>query len=87
MGKEMRDLEIRTIRPSAVFETRRRTAIRGEGFAWVPELGSFFKLLEVGVSPYLGFSLRLTTMLMFQLVEALNDHLIGCKPWNRNVWI
>ena len=54
---------------------------------WVPELGSFFKILEVGVSPYLGFSLRLSTMLMFRLVDALNDGLIGSKPWNRNVWI
>ena len=43
------------IRPSAVSGTRRRTALRGEGFAWVPDLGSFLKLQEVGVSPYLGF--------------------------------
>ena len=43
------------IRSSAVFGTRRRTALRGEGFAWVPNLGSFLKLQEVGVSPYLGF--------------------------------
>ena len=55
-------LKIRAIRPSAVFGTRERTALRGEGFAWVPDLGSFFKLLEVGVSPYLGFILRLSTM-------------------------
>ena len=48
-------LEIRAIRPSAVFGTRRRTALRGEGFVWVPDLGSFLKLREVGVSPYLGF--------------------------------
>ena len=48
-------LEYRAIRPSAVFGTRRRTALRGEGFAWVPDLGSFLKLREVGVSPYLGF--------------------------------
>ena len=45
------------IRPSAVFGTRRRIALRGEGFAWVPDLGSFLKLREVGVSPYLGFIL------------------------------
>ena len=32
------------IRPSAVFGTRRRTALRGEGFAWVPDLVSFLKL-------------------------------------------
>ena len=76
-------LEIRAIRPSAVFGTRRRAALRGEGFAWVPDLGSFLKIREVGVSPYLGFILRLSTMLMFRLIEALNDHLIGPKPWDR----
>ena len=43
------------IQPSATFGTRERNALRGEGFAWVPDLGSFFKLLEVGVSPYLRF--------------------------------
>ena len=48
-------LEIRAIRPSAVFGTTREAALRGEGFAWVPDLGSFLKLREVGVSPYLGF--------------------------------
>ena len=37
-------LKIRAIRPSAVFGTRRRTALRGEGFAWVPDLGSLLKL-------------------------------------------
>ena len=35
----------------------------------------------------LGFILRLSTMLMFRLVEALNGRLIGSKPWNRNAWI
>ena len=48
-------LDLRQIRPSAVFETRRRTALCGEGFAWVPDLWSFLKLQEVGVSPYLRF--------------------------------
>ena len=71
------------IRPSAVFETRRRAALRGEGFKRVPDLGSFLKLREVGVSPYLGFILRLSTMLMFRLVEALNGRLIGLKPLDR----
>ena len=55
-------LKVRAIRPSAVFGTRRRTALRGKGFAWVPDLGSFLKLREVGVSPYLGFILCLSTM-------------------------
>ena len=31
-------LESWAIRPSAVFGTRRRTALRGEGFMWVPDL-------------------------------------------------
>ena len=44
-------LEIRAIRPSAVFGTRRRTALRREGFAWVPDLGCFLKLREVGNFP------------------------------------
>ena len=52
---------------------------------WVPDLGSFLKLREVGVSPYLGFILRLNTMLMFWLVEALNDRLIGPRTWDRIV--
>ena len=80
-------LDLRQIRPSAVFGTRRRTVLRGEGFAWVPDLGSFLKLREVGVSPYLGLILRLSTMLMFRLIKALNGRLIGSKPWNRNAWI
>ena len=37
-------LEIRVIRPSAVFGTRREAALDGEGFAWVPDLWSFLKL-------------------------------------------
>ena len=71
------------IRPSAVFGTKRRTTLRREGYAWVPNLRSLDKLFEVGVSPYLGFILRLSTMLMFHLVEALNGRLIGPKPWDR----
>ena len=55
-------LEICAIRPSVVFGTRREAALRGEGYAWVPDLRSFLKLREVGVSPYLGFILRLSTM-------------------------
>ena len=55
-------LEIRAIRPSAVFEARRRAALRREGFAWVPDLGSFLKLREVWVSPYLRFTFCLRTL-------------------------
>ena len=58
-------LEYRVIRPSTVFGTRRRTTLREEGFAWVPDLGSFLKLREVGVSPYLGFILSLSVFQCF----------------------
>ena len=78
-------LKIRAIRPSTVFGTRRRTALRGEGFAWVPDLGSFFKLREVGVSPYLSFILILSVLRMFELNEAVRGRLIGSKSWNRGV--
>ena len=78
-------LKIRVIRPSAVFKTRRKAALRGEGFAWVSDLRSFDKLREVGVSPYLGFILCLRALLMFELNEAVRGRLIGSKSWNRGV--
>ena len=46
-------------------------------------IGSFFKLLEVGFSPYLGFILIFSTLLMFRLNEAVRGHLIGPKTWDR----
>ena len=64
-------LKYRAIRPSAVFGTRREAALRGEDFAWVPDLSSLDKLLEVGVSPYLGFTLYLSVFTMFELNEAV----------------
>ena len=72
-------LEYRAIRPSEVFGMRRKTALRGEIYAWAPDLRSFDKLREVGVSPYLGFILRLSTLLMFELNEAVRGRLIGSK--------
>ena len=75
------------IRPLAVFGPRRKTALCGEGFAWVPYLRSLDKLLEVGVSPYLGFILCLRTMLMLELNEAVRGSLIGPKSWDRIVII
>ena len=72
-------LKYRAIRSSAIIGTRRETALRGEGFAWVLDLRSFDKLREVGVSPYLGFILYLNTLLMFELNEALRGRLIGSK--------
>ena len=55
-------LKIRAIQLSTVFSTRGRTALHGEGFAWVPDLGNFLKLRKVGVSPYLGFTLYLSVL-------------------------
>ena len=78
-------LDLRAIQLSAVFMIRRRTALREEGFAWVPDLGSFLKLQEVGVSPNLGFILRLSVFTMFALNEAMRGRLIGSKAWNRGV--
>ena len=80
-------LKYRAIRPSAVVGTRRETALRGEGFTWVLDLRSFDKLREVGVSPYLGFILYLSTLLMFELNEAVRGRLIGPKTWDRIVKI
>ena len=78
-------LESWEIRQSAVVGTRREAALRGETYAWAPDLRSFDKLHEVGVSPYLGFILRLSTLLMFELNEAVRGRLIGSKTWNRGV--
>ena len=71
------------IRPSTVFGTRRKAAVHGEGFAWVLDLRSLDKLLEVGVSPYLGFIPSLSTLRMFESSEAVRGRLIGPKPWDR----
>ena len=50
---------------------------------WVPDLGSFLKLLEVGVSPYLDFIPSLSALSIFESNEAVRDLLIGPKPWDR----
>ena len=71
------------IRPSEVFGARRKAALRGEAYAWTPILGVFDKLRDVGVSPYLGFTLYLSVLQCFGWIEALNDHLIGPKTWDR----
>ena len=68
---------------SAVFGTRRKAALHGEGFAWVPDLRSLDKLLEVGVSPYLGFIPSLSTLRIFESIKAVMGRLIGPIPWNR----
>ena len=48
-------------------------------------IGSFFKLLEVGFSPYLSFTLILRVLLMFRLNEAVRGRLIRPKIWDRIV--
>ena len=80
-------LESWEIRPSEVVGARRKAALRGETYVWAPDLRSFDKLREVGVSLYLGFILYLSTLLMFKLIEAVSGRLIGPKTWNRNVRI
>ena len=76
-------LSFRQIRLSEVFEARRKTALHGAGYAWTPDLRSFDKLQEVGVSPYLGFTLYLSVLQCFGWFEALNGRLIGPKAWDR----
>ena len=78
-------LKYRAIRPSEVLGARRKAVLRRAGYVWTPDLRSFDKLREVGVSPYLGFILYLSTLLMFELNEAVRGRLIGSKSWNRNV--
>ena len=48
---------------------------------------SLDKLLEVGVSPYLGFTLYLSVFQFFDWYVALNGRLIGPKTWDRIVTI
>ena len=50
-------LGLRKIRPSDSFVTRRRVVLLGEDNASTTGLGSFFKLLSVGVSSYLFYPL------------------------------
>ena len=84
---EKRDISFRQIRSREVFGARGKAALRGEAYAWAPDLRSFKKLREVGVSPYLGFILYLSTLLMFELNEAVRGRLIGPKSWDRIVII
>ena len=80
-------LESWEIQPSEVVGARRKAALRRETYSWAPDLRSFDKLREVGVSPYLGFILYLSTLLMFELNEAVRGRLISPKSWDRIVII
>ena len=50
-------LDLWEIRPSEFVETRGKVALRDETYAWASVSGVFYKLREVGVSSYLGFTL------------------------------
>ena len=76
-------LEYLAIRQSTVFGTRRKAALCGEVYTWTPVLRVFDKLLEVEVSPYLGFIHSLSTLSMFESNEAVRGRLIDLKPWDR----
>ena len=80
-------LGFREIRPSKFVGTRRKVALHIETYAWASDLRSFNKLREVEVSPYLSFILYLSTLLMFELNEAVRGRLIGPKSWDRIVII
>ena len=61
--------------------------LRSEGYTCTPVLGVFDKLREVGVSPYLGFTLYLSVFQCFDWFEAVRGRLIGPKTWDRIVKI
>ena len=65
--------------------SKKESSLHDETYAWASDLRSFDKLREVGVSPYLGFILYLSTLLMFELNEVVRGRLIGSKSWNRGV--
>ena len=76
-------LESWEIRSSEVVGARRKAALCGETYAWALDLRSFDKLREVGVSPYLGFTIYLSVLQCFGWFEALNGRLIGPKTWDQ----
>ena len=80
-------LSFRQIRPLEFVGTRKKATLRIKTYAWAPVLGVFNKLREVGVSPYLGFTLYLSVLQSFGWFEALNGRLIGfeLEPRWKNV--
>ena len=80
-------LRSRAIGPLDFDGTRRENDLRKTGYAWTPILVSFFKLLEVGFSPYLSFTLILSVFRCFGWFEAVRGRLIGPKTWDRIVGI
>ena len=76
-------LEMRTIRPSAVFGGKKEKCSMQDRLRVDFGIGSFFKLLKVGFSLYLSFYSHLNVLLMFRLNEAVRGCLIGPKTWDR----
>ena len=77
----------RAIGPLDFDGARRENVLRKAGYAWTPDLWSFLKLQEVGVSPYSSFTLILSVFRCFGLFEAVRGRLIGPKTWDRIVGI
>ena len=79
-------LRCRAIEPSDFDGARKKAVLYDEDNAWTPVLRSFDKLREVGVLSYLFYTL-FKCFVMFELIEAVRDRLIGSKSWNRSVEI
>ena len=73
------------IQPSAAFGTRREAALREAAYAWVPDLWSFSKLLEVGFLPTWVLFPFLSVFPCFGWFGAVRGRLIGPKTWDRIV--
>ena len=68
------------IRPSEFVGARRKTVLRGAGYAWTLDLRNFDKLREVGDSPYLGFYALFKSYVDVSVGRGLlNDRLIRSK--------
>ena len=76
-------LEMRAIRPSGGLRDKKEKRSTHGRLRVDSEIGSFFKLLEVEFSPYLGFIPILNFLLMFRLNETVRGRWIGPKTWDR----
>ena len=63
-------LRSRAIRLSDFFGPRSKVVLRIEDYTWVPVLGSFDKLYEVGVLSYLSYTLS----------KCCVDDSVGLRP-------
>ena len=79
-------LGFRVFGQSDRFGPRSRVVLHIEDYTWVPVLGVFDKLREVGVYPTY-FTLCLSVFMMLKLIEAVSGRLISLKNWDRIVGI